>query len=60
MLPTRDLLQGEGRTQIESQEMGKKFHANKNDKKVGVAILISDKIDFTTKAIISSDCGTMA
>ena len=27
------------------------FHANGNDKKVGVAILISDKIDFKTKAI---------
>ena len=28
------------------------FHANRNDKKVGVAILISDKIDFNTKSII--------
>ena len=27
------------------------FHANRNDKKAGVAILISDKIDFKTKAI---------
>ena len=27
------------------------FHANVNGKKVGVAILISDKIDFKTKAI---------
>ena len=27
------------------------FHANGNDKKVGIAILISDKIDFKTKAI---------
>ena len=27
------------------------FHANGNDKKAGVAILISDKIDFKTKAI---------
>ena len=25
-------------------------HANVNDKKVGVALLISDKIDFKTKA----------
>ena len=25
------------------------FHANGNDKKVGVAILISDKVDFKTK-----------
>ena len=27
------------------------FHANKNPKKAGVAILISDKIDFKTKAV---------
>ena len=27
------------------------FHANRNKKKVGVAILISDKIDFKTKTI---------
>ena len=29
----------------------KKFHANGNQKKTGVAILISDKIDFNTKTI---------
>ena len=29
----------------------KKFQANGNDRKVGVAIFISDKIDFETKAI---------
>ena len=27
------------------------FHANRNDKKAGISILISDKIDFKTKAI---------
>ena len=27
------------------------FHANRNQKKAGVAILISDKIDFKTKAM---------
>ena len=27
------------------------FHANGNDKKAGVTILVSDKIDFKTKAI---------
>ena len=27
------------------------FHANGNDKKMGVAILISEKIDFKTKTI---------
>ena len=29
----------------------KLFHINRNDKKAGVAILISDKIDIKTKAI---------
>ena len=27
------------------------FHANRDQKKAGVAILISDKIDFNTKAV---------
>ena len=27
------------------------FHVNRNDKKAGVAILISDKLDFKTKPI---------
>ena len=27
------------------------FHENRNQKKAGVAILISDKIDFKTKAV---------
>ena len=27
------------------------FHANRDQKKAGVAILISDKIDFRTKAV---------
>ena len=31
--------------------MEKIFHANGNDKKVGTAILIWDKIDFKTKSI---------
>ena len=31
--------------------LGKIFHANGNDKKVGVAILISDKIDFKIKTV---------
>ena len=30
----------------------KVFHANGNHKKAGVAILISDKIDFKTKTVI--------
>ena len=27
------------------------FHIHRNDKKAGATILVSDKIDFTTKAI---------
>ena len=46
MLPTRDPLQGKENTQIESEGIEKIFHANGNDKKAGVAIIISDKIDF--------------
>ena len=30
------------------------FHANENDKKAGVAILVSDKIDFKIKSITSN------
>ena len=35
----------------------KKFHANGNQKKAGVAILISDKIDFKTKTITKDKDG---
>ena len=34
------------------------FHANGNQKKAGVAILISDKIDFKTKTITRHKEGT--
>ena len=38
-------------TQRQKMEGWKKiFHANRDQKKAGVAILISDKIDFKTKA----------
>ena len=37
--------------QTESEGMKKIFHANGNQKKAGVAILISDKIDFKTNTI---------
>ena len=41
-LPTSDL----GTHKAENEEMKKIFHANGNQKKAGVVILISDKIDF--------------
>ena len=33
------------------------FHANRNDKKAGISILTSDKIDFKTKAITKDKKG---
>ena len=50
MLPTRDPPQNKG--QIQTVKGWKKiFHSNRDQKKAGVAILISDKMDFTTKAV---------
>ena len=34
------------------------YHANRDQKKAGVAILISDKIDFKTKAVKETKKGT--
>ena len=47
MLPIRDLLQTQQHTQTESEGMEKDIPANENQKKAGVAILISDKMDLT-------------
>ena len=49
MLHTRDSLQKKGHTQTESEEMEKYIHVYENEKKAGVAIVISDKINFKTK-----------
>ena len=51
MLSTRDPPQNKGHIQTESEGLEKIFHANRDQKKAGVAILISDKIDFKTKAV---------
>ena len=51
MLLTRDPPQNKGHIQTESEGLEKIFHANGDQKKAGVAILISDKIDFKTKAV---------
>ena len=51
MLSTRDPPQNRGHIQTESEGLEKIFHANRDQKKAGVAILISDKIDFKTKAV---------
>ena len=51
MLPTRGPPYGKDTHRFKVRGWKKIFHANGNDKKVRVAILISDKIDFKTKAI---------
>ena len=51
MLSTRKPLQTQGHIPTESEGWKKIFHANGNQKKAGVAILISDKIDFKSKTI---------
>ena len=51
MLSTRDPLQKKGHIQTKMKGWKKIFHANRDQKKGGVAILISDKIDFQIKAV---------
>ena len=51
MLYTRDPPQNKGHIQTESEGLEKIFHTNGDQKKAGVAILISDKIDFEIKAV---------
>ena len=51
MLFTRDPLQTQGHIQTESEGLEKIFHANGEQRKSGVAILISDKIDFKIKSM---------
>ena len=51
MLSTRDPLQNKGHIQTESEGLEKKiFHTNGAQKKAGVSILISNKIEFKIKA----------
>ena len=50
MLSTRDPPQNKGH-RLKAKGLKKIFHANRDQKKAGVAILISDKIDFKTKAM---------
>ena len=51
MLSTRYPPQNRGHIQTESKGLEKVFHANGDQKKAEVAILISDKIDFERKAV---------
>ena len=50
MVSTRDPPQNKRHIQTESEGL-EKFHANREQKKAGVAILISNKIDFQIKAV---------
>ena len=50
MLSTRDPPQKGNTYRLKVKGWKKIFHANRDQKKAGVAILISDKIDFKTKA----------
>ena len=51
MLSTRDSPQNKGHIQTKSEGWKKIFYANRDQKKAGVAILISDKIDFKIKTV---------
>ena len=51
MLSTGDPPQNRGHIQTESEGLEKDFPCKQGPKKAGVAILISDKIDFKTKAV---------
>jgi len=51
MLSTRDPPQNKGRIQFNVKGWKKIFHTNRDQKKAGVVILVTDKIDFKTKAV---------
>ena len=46
MLSTKDPPRNKGHILKKVKDWGKVFHTNRDQKKAGVAILISDKIDF--------------
>ena len=51
MLSTRDHFRPRDTYRLKVKGWKKIFHANGNQKKAGVAILISDKIDFKIKTV---------
>ena len=51
MLSTRDPLQNKGHIQTKSEGLEKNISCKWRPKKAGVAILISDKIDFKIKSL---------
>ena len=51
MLLKRDSLHNQRHAQTKVKGWKKIFHANNREKRAGVAILVSDKIDFKTKKV---------
>ena len=51
MLLTRDHLKTRDTYRLKVKGWKKLFHSNRDQKKAGVAMLISDKIDFKIKAV---------
>ena len=51
MLSTRDPAQNKGNIQTETEELEKDIPHEQRPKKAGVAIIISDKIDFKIMAV---------
>ena len=51
MLSTKDPPLNKRHIRLKVKGCKKIFHANRDQKKAGVAILISDKIDFKTKGV---------
>ena len=51
MLSTRDHLKPRDIYRLKVKGWKKIFHTNRDQKEAGLAILISDKIDFKTKAV---------
>ena len=51
MLPTRDSLQTQDIQRLKVNGQKKIFHATNRDKKAGIEVLESDKIDFKTKKV---------
>ena len=50
MLPARNPLRVKDTHRSKVRGWKKIFHANRNDKKAGITILVSDKTEFKTKA----------
>ena len=59
MLSTRDPLRPRDTYKLKVRGWKKIFHANGNQKKAGIAILISDKIDFKIKNVTRDKEGNL-